>query len=174
MLDAGTNFQIAFICDTGSSKDVASHMQTYWFNGAGPPRQLMCDSAGEFCSEEFARFLQEHDIKATIIPADAHWQLGKCERHGAIPQDMLNKIQVETPIATKDDLERILHQCTAAKNSLSRCKGLSCSSWESPAMCRQVPQMTQSIPQILCQKISVETSKCHNFVGTCRGGNKPE
>ena len=125
MTDAGTNFQVAFICDNGTSKEVASQMQTHWFSWAGPPKQIMCDSAGEFCSDEFASFLQGHDIKGIIIPADAHWQMGKCERHGAILQDMLNKFQLEQPITCRDDMERALCHCTAAKNSLSRCKGYS-------------------------------------------------
>ena len=125
MLDAGTNFQIAFLCESGSSKEVASQMQAHWFSWAGPPRQLMCDSAGEFCSEEFSRFLQSHDIQAIIIPAEAHWQLGKCERHGAILQDMLNKYQMEQPITCREELEKVLCHCTSAKNSLSRCKGYS-------------------------------------------------
>ena len=125
MLDAGTNFQVAFLCESGSSKEVASQMQAHWFSWAGPPRQLMCDSAGEFCSEEFSRFLQSHDIQTIIIPAEAHWQLGKCERHGAILQDMLNKYQMEQPITCREELEKILCHCTSAKNSLSRCKGYS-------------------------------------------------
>ena len=125
MLDAGTNFQVAFLCESGSSKEVASQMQAHWFSWAGPPRQLMCDSAGEFCSEEFSRFLQSHDVQAIVIPAEAHWQLGKCERHGAILQDMLNKYQLEQPITCREELEKILCHCTSAKNSLSRCKGYS-------------------------------------------------
>eukprot|EP00435_Cladocopium_sp_Y103_P002384 s4317_g1.t1 len=85
----------------------------------------MSDSAGEFCSDEFAQFLQSFDIQSIVIPAEAHWQLGKCERHGAILQDMLNKYQMEQPIVNQDDLEKVLCQCTAAKNSLSRCRGYS-------------------------------------------------
>lgn len=85
----------------------------------------MSDSAGEFCSDEFAAFLQSHDIQSVITPAEAHWQMGKCERHGAILQDMLNKAQNDLPITTREELEKMLCQCTAAKNSLSRCRGYS-------------------------------------------------
>ena len=85
----------------------------------------MSDSAGEFCSEEFAKFLQSFDIQSTVVPTEAHWQLGKCERHGAILQDMLNKLQVNHPITCREELEQALCQCTAAKNSLSRCRGYS-------------------------------------------------
>ena len=125
MIDSGTNFQVAFTCESRTSKEVASQMQTYWFSWAGPPKQLMSDSAGEFCSEEFAKFLQSFDIQSTVVPTEAHWQLGKCERHGAILQDMLNKLQVNHPITCREELEQALCQCTAAKNSLSRCRGYS-------------------------------------------------
>eukprot|EP00435_Cladocopium_sp_Y103_P063659 s40_g25.t1 len=125
MIDAGTNFQVAFTCDQGSSKEVSAKMITHWFSWAGPPKTLMSDSAGEFCSDEFGVFLQSHDVRSIIIPAEAHWQLGKCERHGAILQDMLNKAQKDFPISSQEDLERMLVQCTAAKNSLSRYRGYS-------------------------------------------------
>ena len=125
MIDSGTNFQVAFTCEQGTSKEVSNKMVSHWFNWAGPPKTLMSDSAGEFCSDEFAAFLQSHDIQSVIIPAEAHWQMGKCERHGAILQDMLNKAQKDLPITTREELERMLCQCTAAKNSLSRCRGYS-------------------------------------------------
>ena len=125
MIDSGTNFQVAFTCEQGTSKEVSNKMVSHWFNWAGPPKTLMSDSAGEFCSDEFAAFLQSHDIQSVIIPAEAHWQMEKCERHGAILQDMLNKAQKDLPITTREDLEKMLCQCTAAKNSLSRCRGYS-------------------------------------------------
>ena len=77
MIDSGTNFQVAFTCEQGTSKEVSSKMVSHWFNWAGPPKTLMSDSAGEFCSDEFAAFLQSHDIQSVIIPAEAHWQMGK-------------------------------------------------------------------------------------------------
>eukprot|EP00435_Cladocopium_sp_Y103_P060955 s399_g22.t1 len=125
MIDAGTNFQIAFTCASGTSREVADKIATHCFSWAGPPKTLMSDSAGEFCSDEFGAFLQSHDVQSIIIPAEAHWQLGKCERHGAIPQDMLNKAQKDFPISNQSDLDNMLRQCTAAKNSLSRYRGYS-------------------------------------------------
>lgn len=116
-------FQVTLTCETGLCKEVSSQMQNFWFSWAGPPKQLMSDSAGEFCSEEFAKLIEAFDVKSIIIPAEAHWQMGKCERHGAILQDMLNKIQVEHPISDRAELEQALCQRTSAKNCLSRCRG---------------------------------------------------
>lgn len=86
---------------------------------------LLTDSAGEFCSEEFSQFLQANDVKATIVPAESHWQMGRGERHGAIIQGMLDKYQVDHAIRSDEDLREALSQCTMAKNSLSRHKGYS-------------------------------------------------
>ena len=83
----------------------------------------MSDSAGEFCSEEFGTFLQSLDIQSVIIPAEAHWQLGRCERHGAILQNMLDKYQKDQPIRSTNDLREALLQCVQAKNSMSRVHG---------------------------------------------------
>ena len=125
MLDAGTNFQIAFLTDDRSSKSMIEGIKLRWFAWAGPPRQLMSDSAGEFCSEEFCQFLQSHNCRSIVIPAEAHWQLGRCERHGSILQHMLEKYEIDYPIDSDDKMTEALVQCTAAKNSLSRYRGYS-------------------------------------------------
>ena len=125
VIDAGTNFQIAFVTENRTSLQVIEQLRTHWFQWAGPPKMLLTDSAGEFCSEEFSQFLQENDVKTTIVPAESHWQMGRGERHGAILQRMLEKYQVDHPITTDTDLKEALSQCIMAKNSLSRHKGYS-------------------------------------------------
>ena len=123
MIDAATNFHIAIPADCRSSSHVIELLKTHWITWAGAPRTLMSDSAGEFCSEEFGTFLQSLDIQSVIIPAEAHWQLGRCERHGAILQNMLDKYQKDQPIRTTNDLREALLQCVQAKNSMSRVHG---------------------------------------------------
>lgn len=86
---------------------------------------LLHDSAGEFCSEEFARYLQGYDIRSSTIPAEAHWQLGCCERHGAVLQSMLDQWQIQYPINCFSEFEVAISQNIAAKNSLSRHRGYS-------------------------------------------------
>ena len=126
VLDAGTNFHVAIpFVHRPTSLELSQQLMTYWFNWAGPPKMIMSDSAGEFCSDEFGQFLQRHDVQSRIIPAEAHWQLGKCERHGAIVQDMLTKMHLDNPIANQEQFEEALCQCMNAKNSLSRHKGYS-------------------------------------------------
>ena len=96
-----------------------------WFNWAGPPNALVMDSATEFTSEMFQDFLQRHDVRDIVTSPHAHWQNGRCERHGQILQIMMNKLDHEKPITSYQELQQALIQCTHAKNSLSIRKGYS-------------------------------------------------
>eukprot|EP00435_Cladocopium_sp_Y103_P051429 s1984_g16.t1 len=126
MIDAGTNFQVAFPCThRPTSTELSLLINRHWVSWAGPPRELITDSAGEFCSEEFSRYLQSMDTKGHTVAAEAHWQLGRCERHGAILQTMLDKYQQDQIISSDMEFEMALQHCCAAKNSLSRYRGYS-------------------------------------------------
>ena len=126
LIDSGTNFHVAFFCpNRPTSSQLALLINKYWVSWAGPPKELITDNAGEFCSEEFCRYLQSMDTKGHAIAAEAHWQLGRCERHGAVLQTMLDKYQQDHSIGTDEEFEMALQHCCAAKNSLSRYRGYS-------------------------------------------------
>ena len=125
VLDSGTNFHMAFRSNSRDTQSFIELFGKHWISWAGPPQQIMADSAGEFCSDEFCRYLQSIDTKLHIIPGEAHWQMGKCERHGAILQSMLNKYQSDHAISNFEDFDQALIQILNAKNSLSRHRGYS-------------------------------------------------
>ena len=125
ILDSGTNFHIAFRSTSRDTQTLIDLLGKHWVSWAGPPQQIMTDSAGEFRSEEFCKHLQSQDIKLHVIPGEAHWQMGKCERHGAFLQTMLNKYQSEHPIDSAEEFDKALIQLVNAKNSLSRHRGYS-------------------------------------------------
>lgn len=85
---------------------------------------MVVDAGTEFGAEAFDQFLQEHDIVGlrTIAP-EAHWQNCRVERHGGIPQSILDKMDQEKPIETEEDLEEALSFATQTKNKWSRFKG---------------------------------------------------
>ena len=112
-------------CTDRTSIQLSLLINKHWVSWAGPPKELITDSAGEFCSEEFSKYLQSMDTKGHTVAAEAHWQLGRCERHGAILQTMLDKYQQDQPISSDDEFEMALQHCCAAKNSLSRYRGYS-------------------------------------------------
>ena len=125
ILDSATNFQIAFVPPNRQSGEIIKGIKEQWMSWAGPPKHIMTDSAGEFCSEEFAEFVKQFEIRTFVIPAEAHWQLGKCERHGAILQSMLDKYQADHDVNNSEEFLDALQHCVSAKNSLSRHRGFS-------------------------------------------------
>ena len=89
----------------------------------------MFDSATEANSEQFSRFLQEHAIGSYVISTDAHWQLGRAERHGATLLSMLDKYHSEKPIQSFEDFNQgLIHLCNA-KNAMSRHEGYTPELW---------------------------------------------
>eukprot|EP00435_Cladocopium_sp_Y103_P018404 s1763_g4.t1 len=124
-LDQATNFHVAIPAPSRTAEQAILKTSEAWFNWAGPPNTLVMDSATEFTSEQFQEFLQRYDVKDTVTSPHAHWQNGRCERHGQILQTMLTKIDHESPILSFSDLQQALIQCTHAKNCLSIRKGYS-------------------------------------------------
>ena len=104
VLDWGTNFHMATIAPSKSTEDVIQAMLTMWLSWAGIPGELLVDAASELNSEGFMHFLQSHNIRATTISPEAHFQNGRSERHGAILQHMLTKFNAEHPIDSYADL----------------------------------------------------------------------
>eukprot|EP00435_Cladocopium_sp_Y103_P021824 s3570_g5.t1 len=124
-LDQATNFHVAIPAPSRSADQAILKVSEAWFNWAGPPNTLVMDSATEFTSEMFQEFLQKHDVKDVVTSPHAHWQNGRCERHGQILQSMLTKLDHEQSITSFQELQQALIQCTHAKNSLSIRKGYS-------------------------------------------------
>ena len=55
--------------------------------------------------------------------AEAHWQNARTERHGGILQLMLNKVDLEQPITTYEQMSAALSHVTSTKNQWSRHRG---------------------------------------------------
>lgn len=123
VLDQATNFHVAIPAPNRTAEHAIAKVSEAWFNWAGPPNALVMDSATEFTSEAFQGFLQKHDVRDIVTSPHAHWQNGRCERHGQILQNMLNRLDQDQEISSYSDLQQALIQCTHAKNSLSIRKG---------------------------------------------------
>ena len=122
-LDTATNFQIAVPFFRQSTEEFMGCFRNAWIRWAGAPREVMFDSQTGFNSELFGRFLQEQSIRSHVIPTGAHWQMGRCERHGGILLRMLDKFHVDQPISNWQEFEIALQMLCNAKNSLSRHAG---------------------------------------------------
>ena len=128
-IDTATNYHIAIPYQQKTTESLIDAFSTAWLRWAGPPKLVMFDSATEANSEQFSRFLQEHAIGSYVIPTDAHWQLGRAERHGATLLSMLDKYHSEKPIQSFEDFNQgLIHLCNA-KNAMSRHEGYTPELW---------------------------------------------
>lgn len=125
IIDMSTSFHTAIIAPSRTSDSAIQCLIQAWLCWAGAPVELVIDSASELNSEEFTHFLQQYGIKCTTTVPDAHWQNGRAERHGAILEEMLQKIDREFPINSYSQLQRCLWHATQAKNANSLRKGFS-------------------------------------------------
>eukprot|EP00435_Cladocopium_sp_Y103_P034072 s2488_g8.t1 len=125
LLDQATNFHVAIPAPSRTAEQAIQKTTEAWLQWAGPPNMLVSDPATEFTSDLYQEFLQKHDIKGITTSPNAHWQNGRCERHGEILQAMLTKIDLEQPITTYLEFQQALVQSTHAKNTLSIRRGYS-------------------------------------------------
>ena len=125
IIDLGTSFHAAIIAPSRSSEDAIQALIQAWLSWAGAPLELIVDSASELNSESFACFLQKYNIRCHTVAPDAHWQNGRAERHGAVLEEMIKRVDKEFPIQNYSDLQRHLWHIIQAKNSCSLRKGFS-------------------------------------------------
>ena len=128
-IDSATNFHVAIPYQQRTTEGLIDAFSTAWLRWAGPPKSLMFDSTTEANSELFAHFLQEQAIQSYVIPTDAHWQLGRAERHGATLLRMIDKFHEEKPIRNAEDFNQCLLQLCHAKNAMSRHEGYTPELW---------------------------------------------
>ena len=122
-IDSATNFHVAIPYQQRTTESLIHCFNQAWIRWAGPPKEVMFDSATESNSDEFSRFLQEQSIQSYVIPTEAHWQLGRAERHGSILKHMIDKYQETQPIQSFDQFEQCLIHLCNAKNAMSRHEG---------------------------------------------------
>lgn len=122
-VDVATNFQIAIPAHQFTTASFIQLFRSAWLRWAGNPRMVMFDSASEFNSEDFGQYLRDNNMKHYVIPAEAHWQLGRAERHGAVLKHMLDRYHSDQPIKDDTSFEEALQLLRNAKNSMSRHAG---------------------------------------------------
>ena len=123
VIDWATSFHTACIAPSRNTEDMIQSLIQLWFQWAGAPGEILIDAATEFTSDAFAQFAQSYDIRVTTISAEAHFQNGKSERHGAVLQHMLSKFELEHELNSYKDVQQALWFCIQAKNACGLRKG---------------------------------------------------
>lgn len=95
VLDQSTLYHTAVVTRSHNAEQAINALHQGWIQWAGPPGLLCMDAGTELSSEEFLNFLQRHGIRQRTIATDAHWQNARIERHGAVLQSILPKMDAE-------------------------------------------------------------------------------
>ena len=77
----------------------------------------------EYNSDFWRLQLQKEGVRANVSAGEAHWQLGRTEKHGNLIKSMLTRMDSQDMIKDAEDFKRCLREAVRAKNALSRVKG---------------------------------------------------
>ena len=89
-----------------------------WVSWAGPPCTLVLDPARPNVGEVLSEFCNNQGINVEQTATEAHWQLGKVERHGQWFQQILNRVLDDIKPTTEEEWKNCVVQTQSAKNSL--------------------------------------------------------
>ena len=122
VVDEATLFQQAVATGRTPEEQFAVLADT-WFQWTGPCKVLYIDPAGEYNSDFWRLQLQREGVRANVSAGEAHWQLGRTEKHGSLLKSMLTRMDGQETIKDAEDFKRCLREAVRAKNALSRVKG---------------------------------------------------
>ena len=122
-IDQSTLFHTAMVTPAHSAEAAIEALHKCWLLWAGAPGLLCIDAATELNSEEFLQFLQRYGIQHRTIATDAHWQNSRSERHNAILQNILDRMDTEESLNTYEKVQLAVSQATHTKNQWSRRRG---------------------------------------------------
>ena len=127
-----TGFQV--VCCMGLHSGVPSssvalrHFATSWTSWCGLPYSIQVDRGKEFMAR-FADHLKTFGIEQEVMPLEAPWKGGRCERAGGLWKDLWIKTCLERQIVGLDDVILATGIVTQTRNSFPRSNGYSPNQW---------------------------------------------
>ena len=112
-----------------TTEHVVSALVNGWFRFFGPPENILLDAEGAMKSLDFQEMAAQAGCTMRFVPADAHWQLGRAERHGAVAKEIANRIIVQHGVQTAEEMEMVVTMAGFTKNQLIRRAGVAPSQW---------------------------------------------
>ena len=101
-VDEGSKFRVARFVLKGKHQHVSASLfistfRECWTQYFGYPRTLRLDPDGAFRSIELSDFCDQQQIFLDLIPGEAHWKLGTCERSIQATKTILEKVIDDQP-----------------------------------------------------------------------------
>eukprot|EP00434_Breviolum_minutum_P038574 symbB.v1.2.034224.t1/scaffold4384.1/size41667/2 len=132
ILCEATSFQVVSCLGelTGppSSQVVLRHFLTSWSSWAGLPYSIEVDRGKEFMAR-FADYLKNFNVEQEVMPLEAPWKGGKCERAGGLWKDLWDKTVSECNVQGLEDALTATTIVTQTRNSFPRSNGYAPNQW---------------------------------------------
>jgi len=129
MLDDASTYQVLDLLPDRSEETVIRVLVKGWFKFFGHPDFLVLDAEGSFRGMSFETLMSQCNIQIRYVPPDAHYQLGKCERHGQTAKWMMQRLVSQFAAHDAEEMEILANMTTFAKNTLTRRSGASPCQW---------------------------------------------
>ena len=108
--------------ETETSQVLKRLVSEHWARIFGPPKEVVMDQARTNMGDPLQTFLEFNGGHVHPIAGEAHWQLGRTERHGGWFARILEKALAEHPPSTKEEWENCV-QHAHVKNSMIQSYG---------------------------------------------------
>ena len=120
IVDDASHYHVLQRLPDGSTEQVIKALVHGWFRFFGPPENILLDAEGAMKSMDFQEMAAQAGCTMRFVPVDAHWQLGRAERHGAVAKEIANRNIVERGVQTAEEMEIVVTMAGFAKNQLIR------------------------------------------------------
>jgi len=124
VMDMATLFHLAVRVPRSGAREAFEAFRMLWLNWAGPPEQIILDPDPRFLGV-FRLKCERLNIDLKYIAAEAHWQLGRKERHNHAYKECLVKVIDEMQLEGEEDIDIGVVQMNFAKNTIIHRAGCS-------------------------------------------------
>lgn len=132
IVDDATGFQVVSclgeLQGPPASRAVLRHFTAAWTSWAGLPYSLQVDRGKEYMAK-FADYLKDFGVEQEVMPLEAPWKGGRCEKAGHLWKQIWVKVVMESNICNIDDVLTATGIITQTRNSFPRTSGFSPNQW---------------------------------------------
>ena len=109
IVDHASNYQLVLPFFEQETSQVIKHLfSSQWVRTFGAPKVLMMDPARTNLGDVLQSYLESLGTHCKPIATEAHWQLGRTERHGGWFGNVLSKLVEEHSPSTKEEWEQLV------------------------------------------------------------------
>ena len=124
MVCEATNYHAAKALTSRNPAELLQTIIEIWYRPLGLPLHFKCDAGGEFAAE-LAAWHGRSGVLHEVIPAEAHFRLGKIERRNSLMRSLTERIIDERGIYNIEELNKALPAVTFSMNSCTYSYGRS-------------------------------------------------